>query len=91
MATLAKADAVFIAGSPLLSTWQVCEAECMDSDEEVILFTWEQDGQDFSEKITREDLDNAIVFGNVVTFNSGDPAEQFNLELFTLNNLEVTL
>lgn len=77
-------DAWYIAGSPLLGSITNVDEPNGDPENEVLLFTWigDEEGTEFSERITEEDLANAIVDGNTIKIN--DPNGDFDIQLYRL-------
>ena len=85
------ADAWYIAGSPLLGSITNVDEPHGDPENEVLYFTWvgDEEGTEFSERITEEDLANATVDGNTITIN--DPDGGFNIQLYRLAPVEINL
>ncbi|PIV88606.1 MAG: hypothetical protein COW48_05065 [Hydrogenophilales bacterium CG17_big_fil_post_rev_8_21_14_2_50_63_12] len=85
------ADAWYIAGSPLLGSITNMDEPNGDPENEVLYFTWVGDweGTEFSERITEEDLANAIVDGNAIKIN--DPDGDFDIQLYRLAPVEIYL
>jgi len=85
------ADAWYIAGSPLLGSITNMDEPTGDPENEVLYFTWvgDEEGTEFSERITEEDLANAIVDGNTITIN--DPDGDFDIQLYRLAPVEINL
>ena len=83
------ADAWYIAGSPLLGSITNVDEPTGDPENEVLYFTWigDEEGTEFSERITEEDLANAIVDGNTITIN--DPDGDFDIQLYRLAPVEI--
>ena len=85
------ADAWHIAGSPLLGNITNVDEPNGDPENEVLYFTWvgDEEGTEFSERITEEDLANATVNGNIITIN--DPDGDFDIQLYRLAPVEINL
>jgi hypothetical protein len=85
------ADAWYIAGSPLLGSITNVDEPNGDPENEVLLFTWigDEEGTEFSERITEEDLANAIVDGNTIKIN--DPNGDFDIQLYRLAPVAIDL
>jgi hypothetical protein len=83
------ADAWYIAGSPLLGSITNLDEPTGDPENEVLYFTWvgDEEGTEFSERITEEDLANALVDGNTITIN--DPDGDFDIQLYRLAPVEI--
>ncbi len=83
------ADAWYIAGSPLLGSITNLDEPTGDPENEVLYFTWvgDEEGTEFSERITEEDLANAIVDGSTITIN--DPNGDFDIQLYRLATVEI--
>jgi hypothetical protein len=83
------ADAWYIAGSPLLGNITNVDEPTGDPENEVLYFTWvgDEEGTEFSEHITEEDLASAIVDGNTITIS--DPDGDFNIQLYRLAPVEI--
>jgi hypothetical protein len=88
---IVSADAWHIAGSPLLGNIANRDEPTGDPDNEVLYFTWvgDEEGTEFSESITEEDLANAIVNGNTITIS--DPDGDFDIQLYRLAPVEINL
>lgn len=81
---LAAADAVRVWGSPLLTDWSVAEEfDPENPEDEVIYFSWEGAGQDYSEKLTVEDLLAANMREGMFLIPDEDQG-WFRLEMFKL-------
>ena len=89
--TIVGADAFYIAGSPLLGNITNVDEPNGDPENEVLYFTWigDEEGTEFSERITEEDLTNAIVDGNTIRIN--DPDGDFDIQLYRLAPVEINL
>ena len=85
------ADAWYIAGSPLLGNITNMDEPNGDPENEVLYFTWvgDEEGTEFSERITEEDLANATVNGNTITIS--DPDGDFDIQLYRLAPVEINL
>ena len=85
------ADAWYIAGSPLLGSITNVDEPTGDPENEVLYFSWvgDEEGTEFSERITEEDLANATVDGNTITIN--DPDGDFDIQLYRLAPVEINL
>ena len=85
------ADAWYIAGSPLLGSITNVDEPHGDPENEVLYFTWvgDEEGTEFSERITEEDLANATVNGNTITIS--DPDGDFDIQLYRLAPVEINL
>jgi len=85
------ADAWYIAGSPLLGNITNVDEPNSDPENEVLYFTWvgDEEGTEFSERITEEDLTNATVNGNTITIS--DPNGDFDIQLYRLAPVEIDL
>ena len=83
------ADAWYIAGSPLLGSITNVDEPNGDPENEVLYFTWvgDEEGTEFSERITEEDLAHAIVDGNTIKIN--DPNGDFDIQLYRLAPVEI--
>ncbi len=83
------ADAWYIAGSPLLGNITNVDEPNGDPENEVLYFTWvgDEEGTEFSERITEEDLANAIVDGNTITIS--DPDGDFDIQLYRLAPVDI--
>lgn len=83
------ADAWYIAGSPLLGNITNVDEPNGDPENEVLYFTWVGDGEgtEFSDRITEEDLANAIVDGNTITIS--DPDGDFDIQLYRLAPVDI--
>jgi hypothetical protein len=88
---IVSADAWYIAGSPLLGNIAKRDEPKSDPENEVLYFTWvgDEEGTEFSESITEEDLANAIVNGNTITIS--DPDGDFDIQLYRLAPVEINL
>jgi len=88
---IVSAEAWYIAGSPLLGSITNVDKPNGDSENEVLYFTWvgDEEGTEFSERITEEDLANAIVDGNTITIS--DPDGDFDIQLYRLAPVEINL
>lgn len=88
---IVSADAWHIAGSPLLGNIANRDEPTGDPENEVLYFTWvgDEEGTEFSESITEEDLANAIVNGNTITIS--DPDGDFDIQLYRLAPVEINL
>jgi len=85
------ADAWYIAGSPLLGSIANVDEPNGDPENEVLCFTWvgDEEGMEFSESISEEDLAKAIVDGNTIKIN--DPDGDFDIQLYRLAPVEINL
>lgn len=83
------AESWYIAGSPLLGSITNVDEPTGDPENEVLYFTWvgDEEGTEFSERITEEDLASAIVDGNTITIN--DPDGDFVIQLYRLAQVEI--
>ncbi len=83
------ADAWYIAGSPLLGSITNRDEPTGNPKNEVLYFTWvgDEEGTEFSESITEEDLANATVNGNTITIS--DPNGNFDIQLYRLAPVEI--
>ena len=88
---IVSAEAWYIAGSPLLGSITNVDEPNGDPENEVLLFTWigDEEGTEFSERITEEDLASAIVDGNTITIS--DPDGDFDIQLYRLAPVEINL
>jgi len=87
------ADAWYIAGSPLLDTITNVDEPNGDPENEVLNFTWvgDDEGTEFSESITEEDLVNATVNENGNSITIHDPDGDFEIVLYSLVPFEIEL
>lgn len=83
------ADAWYIAGSPLLGNITNVDEPNGDPENEVLYFTWvgDEEGTEFSERITEEDLAISTVNGNTITIS--DPNGDFDIQLYRLAPVEI--
>jgi hypothetical protein len=88
---IVSADAWYIAGSPLLGNITNRDEPTGNPENEVLHFTWvgDEQGTEFSESITEEDLANAIVNGNTITIS--DPDGDFDIQLYRLAPVDINL
>lgn len=88
---IVSADAWHIAGSPLLGNITNRDEPTGNPENEVLHFTWvgDEQGTEYSESITEEDLANAIVNGNTITIS--DPDGDFDIQLYRLAPVEINL
>jgi len=88
---IVSAEAWYIAGSPLLGSITNVDEPNSAPENEVLYFTWvgDEEGTEFSERITEEDLANAIVDGNTITIS--DPDGDFDIQLYRLAPVEINL
>lgn len=86
---ITRADAWYIAGSPLLDSISGTDEPNENPENEVLNFTWigGDEGTEFSESITEEDLSNATVNGNTITIH--DPNGNFDIVLYKLVPYEI--
>ena len=87
------ADAWYIAASPLLDSITNSDEPTGNPENEVLSFTWigDEQGMEFAERITEEDLANATVNGNTLTISGpdGDFDFDFDIQLYRLSPLEI--
>jgi hypothetical protein len=67
-----SADAWVVADSPLLADISESVEPNGNPENEVFLFSWTDGESEFSEKVTEEDLQNAVIEGNMVTISDPD-------------------
>jgi hypothetical protein len=88
---IVSADAWYIAGSPLLGNITNRDEPTGNPENEVLYFTWvgDEQGTEFSESITEEDLANSTVKGNTITIS--DPDGDFDIQLYRLAQVDINL